>query len=218
MVFLQFSSKNKWNVFHFHKELYWTTCSPFCSISSCHFSGNFIIPSSQNVLSFWAKNCSRCLLQSSRELKFSPLKEICKDQNKLKSKGVRSGEYGRWIRTSQQSSNCFCMVINKHVVLCYPEGSLYIFSWLIPDTFHWILLSVGLIRSSTSWNSLFDFLEGTRNRGLHFKPTIYTTSPSLDKDWPLMWLAMANHISCPMISSVPHDCIVSTFISRYNLF
>ena len=38
--------------------------SPFCSTTFCHFSGNFIILCSQNFLSFWAKNCARCLLQS----------------------------------------------------------------------------------------------------------------------------------------------------------
>ena len=43
--------------------------SPFCSTTLWHFSGNFIIPSSQNFLSFWARNCFRCFLQSSRELK-----------------------------------------------------------------------------------------------------------------------------------------------------
>ena len=59
---LQFLSKNKRHIFHFHQELYWTTYSHICSTTFCHFSGNFIIPSSQNFLSFWAKNCSRCLL------------------------------------------------------------------------------------------------------------------------------------------------------------
>ena len=57
--------------FHFHQELYWTY-SPFCSTTFCYFSGNFVIPPSLNFLSFWAKNCSRYLLQSSRELKFFP--------------------------------------------------------------------------------------------------------------------------------------------------
>ena len=110
---LQFLSKNKRNIFHFHQELYWTTYSPFYSTTFCHFSGNFIISSSQNFLSFWAKNCSRCLLQSSRELKFFPLKEFCKDLNKWKSKGAMSGEYSRWIRTSQPSCNSFYLVIKE---------------------------------------------------------------------------------------------------------
>ena len=80
-MFLRFLSKNKRHIFHFHQKLYWTLYSPFCSTTFCHFSGNFIIPSSQNFLSFWAKNCSR--EQSSRELKFFPLREFCKEQNKL---------------------------------------------------------------------------------------------------------------------------------------
>ena len=103
--------KNK-KYFHFHQELYWTY-SPFCSITFCYFLGNFIIPPSLNFLSFWAKNCSRCLLQSSRGLKFFLLREFCKVRNKWKSKGAMSGEYDRWIRTSQPSCNSFCLVIKE---------------------------------------------------------------------------------------------------------
>ena len=108
-----FLSKNKRHIFHFHQELYRTTYSPFCSNTFCHFSGNFIIPSSPNFLSFWAKNCSRCLLQCSRELKFFPLREFCKDRNKWKSVGATSGEYDGWIRTSQPNCNSFCLVIKE---------------------------------------------------------------------------------------------------------
>ena len=68
----------------------------------------------QKFLSFWAKNYSRCLLQSSREWKFFPLREFCKDRNKWKSEeGAVSGEYGGWIRNSQPSCNSFCLVIKE---------------------------------------------------------------------------------------------------------
>ena len=110
---LQFLNKNKRHIFHFHRELYWKRYSSFCSTTFCHFSGNFIIPSSQNFLSFWAKNCSRWLLQSSRELKVFPLRQFCKDLNKWKSEGAMSGEYGGWIRTFQPSRNSFCLVIKE---------------------------------------------------------------------------------------------------------
>ena len=143
---LQFLSKNKRHIFHFHQELYRTMYSHFCSTTFCHFSGNFIIPSSQNFLSFWQKNCSRCLLQSSRELKFFPLRESCKDRNKWKSEGAVSGEYGGWIRISQPSCNSFCLVLR------YLDGRLCIFCWLILDAFHQVLLSVGLTGSGTCWN------------------------------------------------------------------
>ena len=116
--FLWFLSKNKRHIFHFHQELYWTTYSPFCSTTFCHFSGNFIIPYSQNFLSFWAKNCFRCLLQSYRELKIFPLREFCKDWDKWKSESAMSGEYGRWIRTSQPSCNSFCLVIKETCGSC----------------------------------------------------------------------------------------------------
>ena len=110
---LRFLSKNKRHIFHFHPELYWTTHSPFCSTTFCHFSGNFTIPSSPNFLPFWAKNCFRCLLQSSRKMKLLPLREFCKARNKWKSEGAMSGEYSRWIRTSQPSCNRFCVVIKE---------------------------------------------------------------------------------------------------------
>ena len=76
--------------------------------------------------------------------------------------------------------------------------------------FHRVLLSVGLIGNSTSWNESFGFPEGAHNTELPSNPTMYTTSPSLDEDWPLVWLMVA-HFACPTISSVPHYCTVSTF-------
>ena len=97
-------SKNKR---YFHQKLYRTMFSLFCSTAFWHFSGNFIIASSQNFLSFWTKNYSRCLLQSSMELDF----ELCKYWNKWTSKGTIPGEYDGWIRTSQPSSNSFYLVI-----------------------------------------------------------------------------------------------------------
>ena len=54
------------------------------------------------------------------------------------------------------------------------------------------------------------FLEGAHNRGHPSNPTIYTTSPSLDEDRPLLWLVVV-HFACPTISSVPHCYTVSTF-------
>ena len=150
--FLQFLSKNKRHIFHFLQELRSTTYSLFCSNTFCYFLGNFIIPSSPNFLSHWAKNCSRCLLQSSRELKFFPLKEFCKDWNKWKFEGAMSDEYSEWIRTSQPSCNSFAWSSKKHAALPYPDGRLWVFCWLILYGFHQVLLSVGLIGSHTCWN------------------------------------------------------------------
>ena len=56
------------------------------------------------------------------------------------------------------------------------------------------------------------FSRGAHNRGLPSNPTIYTTSPSLDEDRPLVWLVIV-HFACPTISSVPHCCTVHTFHS-----
>ena len=67
---------------------------------------------------------------------------------------------------------------------------------LIPDAFQGVILSVGLIGSNACWNSLFGFSEGAHNRGLPPNSTIYTTSPSLDEDWALVWLVMV-HFTFP---------------------
>ena len=40
-------------------------------------------------------------------------------------------------------------------------------------------------------------------------PTMYITSPSLEEEQCLVWLVEI-HFTCPMISSVPHYCTVST--------
>ena len=54
-----------------------------------------------------------------------------------------------WIRQMkenfQPSCNSFRLVIKKHAVLCYPDGRLCIFCWLILDAFHRELLLVGLM-------------------------------------------------------------------------
>lgn len=68
----------------------------FCSISFCHCSGNFIMPSSQNFLSYWAKNSSRCLC-SLQGLKYFSLREFCKNQSKWTSKD----EISWWIKLQE---------------------------------------------------------------------------------------------------------------------
>ena len=107
----QRTTKTKDTLFTFINNFIDQHIQPFCSTTFCHLLGNFMIPSSQNFLFFWAKNCSRCLLQYSRELKYFPLREFYKDKNKWKSNGAMPGEYSRWIGTSQTSTNSFCLVI-----------------------------------------------------------------------------------------------------------
>jgi len=48
-----------------------------------------------------------------------------------------------------------------------------------------VLISIGLIGSSTCGNEMFGFLEGVYNRGFLFNSPIYTPSP-LDEDWALL--------------------------------
>ena len=92
----------------------------------------------------------------------------------------------------------------KQMILHYPDGRWWVFCWLIPDAFHWGLISVGLNGSSTCWNETFGL---AHHRGC---PSIDTTLPFLDEDWPLVWLVVI-HFAWPTISSIPHYCTVSTF-------
>ena len=120
-----------------------------------------------------------------------------------------SGEYGGWIRTSQPSCNSFCLVIKETCGLAL--------SWQKITCF--LLTNSGCFSSSTafSWSNweqyllkLFGSLEGAHNTGLPSNPTIYTTSPSLDEDRPLVCLVVV-HFACPTISSIPYYCTAPTF-------
>ena len=135
--------KLKDTIFIFTKNVIKQCTHHFVSLPSAIFQAPSIIPSSQNFLYFWAKNCSRYPLQSSRELKFFPLRKFCKDQNKWTFEGVMSGECGGWIRTSQ-TVTVFAWSSKKHAVFHYPDGRLCILHWLILDAFYWVVFSVGL--------------------------------------------------------------------------
>lgn len=115
-----------------------------------------------------------------------------------------------WIQQVNQNLSAM-LGHQRNVVLCYPDGRLYAFYWLILDVFHWMLLSVGLIRSSTCWNWFFGFPEESHNRGLLSNPTIHTSS--LDEAWPLVVLV---HFAHPTVFSILRYCIVSTV--HQNLF
>ena len=120
-----------------------------------------------------------------------------------------AGKYRGWIRTSQPSWDSFCLLIQETCGLALSWWKI-VFCWLILDACHRLLLSVGLIGSGTFWNQSFGFPEGAHNRRLPSSPTIYTTSPSLDEDWTLVWLVVV-HFTCLMISSIPQYGTVSTF-------
>ena len=119
-----------------------------------------------------------------------------------------SGEYSRWNRTSQSSSNSFCLVIKETCGLSW---------WKI---MHFLFTNSGCFSSSAAfgWSNWEQYLlelilcssRGAHKRGPSSNPTIYTTSPSLDEDQTLVWLTVV-HFICPTISSIPHYCLVSTF-------
>ena len=140
-----FNVKTKDTCFHFCQELYWTTYLPLCSTAFCHFSGNFIITSPQNFWPFWTKKCSKCLLQSSRKLKFFPLRNFVKTE-------INGHPKVQCLGNKELPSQ-------KHVLLHYPNGKLC-FLCLVLDAFCQVLLSVSLIGSSTCWNESLGFLEG----------------------------------------------------------
>ena len=113
-----------------------------------------------------------------------------------------------WMSWNFQAVTVFARSWKKHVS-CVILMEDYVFCWLILDTFHQGLLSVGLIGSSTCWNELFGFLERAHNEEICSNLTIYTKS-SLGEDWHLVWLVVI-HFAWPTISSIPHYCTVSTF-------
>ena len=120
----------------------------------CHFLGNFIIPSSQNFLSFWAKNCSRWLLQSSRNWSLLHWENFVETEIKGKLK-VQS--LVNMVDESELPSQGVATVAwssKKHAVLYYPDGRLCVFNrkHIIPGTFGRVLLSVNLTGSSTCGN------------------------------------------------------------------
>ena len=181
----------------------------------CHFSGNFIISSSQNFLSFWTKNCSRCLWQSSRELNFFPLKEFCKDQNKGKFEGAISGEYRGSIRTFHPSYKQFLPDHQRNMGSCIILMEDYIFS---VDLF-WTLFIESCFRL-ISWGAV---LVGI-NPLVFQKKLIMEDSQShpntrllsLNEDHPLMWLVGGGSFR------LAHNLFCSTslclFITYHNLF
>ena len=116
-----------------------------------------------------------------------------------------------------QAVTFFVWSSKKHVILYYHDGRLCIFCWLIPDAFHWVLLSVGGIWSTTCWNSSFGFPEGAYDRRLPSSPTVYTTSPFLDEDWFLLWLVVV-HLQAPQ--ALPFHLIVRypLCVACHNLF
>ena len=95
------------------------------------------------------------------------------------------------------------MILHFLLTNSRPFSSSAAFSW-----FKWeeYLLELIVFLIDRICQKLIGFLR----RSLYpSNPTIYTTSPSLDAARPLAWLVVV-HFTCPMISSVPHYCTLST--------
>ena len=65
----------------------------FCFTTFCHFSGNFVIPSFQNVFLFLSKELSQLLFIVFQGIEIFPLRKFHKDQNKWVSESAMSCEY-----------------------------------------------------------------------------------------------------------------------------
>ena len=86
------------------------------------------------------------------ELKFFPLREFCKDQNKWKFEGTMSGEYSRWIGASKPRYNSFSLVIKASLPFWVFLMEDYGFLFTNFGRFSTSAASVGLTGSSTCWN------------------------------------------------------------------
>ena len=86
------------------------------------------------------------------ELKFFPLREFFEDQNKWKFEGAMSGEFSRWIGTSKQRYNSFCLVIKKSLPFWVFLMEDYGFLFTNSGRFSTSAASVGLTGSNTCWN------------------------------------------------------------------
>ena len=184
--------------------------SSFCSTTFCHFSGNLIILSCQNVLFFKQRTVLGDFYSLSQNWNFFPLREFCEDWNKWTSESAISGEYGGWIRTSQTSSHSFCLVITHR------RNMRSDLSWWKRVSFLLISSGCSSHRAAFSWSNREECLlevtlwssRWSHNRGLPSTPSIHT-SPSL------VWLVVVR-FTCPQISSV-HYCTVS-FHHCHSLF
>ena len=107
---------------------------------------NLIFP---KLFIFLSKQLFQVCLWFSRELKFFPLGEFCKDKNKWKSKGLE-----KYLDESELPGPAVTVFAwsSEKLVLCNPGGRWCVFCWPIPDAFPWVLLSAGLTGSSTCWN------------------------------------------------------------------
>ena len=101
-----------------------------------------------------------------------------------------------------QDITVFALVI-KHAILHYPDGRLCVFCWLIQDTFHRVLSSVGLIGSLVGINHLVFWKKLIIEDSLPIPP-YHPISPSLAEDWSLVLLMG----SFPL----PHDLFCSTLL------
>ena len=109
------------------------------------------------------------------------------------------GEHSGWIRTSQSRCDSFIPVIKE-------KCGLYLSWWKI---MHFQLTNFGYfsLSAALNWSNWEQYLleliiwfpEGAHYRGLPSNTTIDTPLPSLDEDWPLVWLLCGDSFHLPYI-------------------
>jgi len=91
--------------------------SPFFSTTLRHLSGNFKIPSSRNFLVLGEKLFKRCFLQSSKEVKFFPIREFCKDLNNENLTAQYQANKADEARHSSQTAVIFAVLSKRGLAL-----------------------------------------------------------------------------------------------------
>ena len=120
----------------------------FCSTIFCHFSGNFVIPSSQSFLSFWAKNCSRCLYSLLRNGNFFHWESF------VKTEIMEIWSFNVWW-IWQMGQNLLTKL--HSICLVIPEArGLVLSSWKI--TFSFYLIWMLFMSAAFSWSNWAQYL------------------------------------------------------------
>lgn len=134
----------------------------FCSITFRHLWGRFMIPSSQNMVSFWMMKWSQWFLQASREI---PIKRFFVEIE-------ISGNPKVWVWMSMvdvvgypsQVLTIPAWSAKTCEVWQFSDGGQHPSNWPIPDHFHWLLPLISLAWNNTWLNSMSNFIEGAHNK------------------------------------------------------
>ena len=143
-------------------------------------------------------------------VKCFPLREFCKNQinRNPKIQCLVNTVVESDMTVSQSRCDSFIQVIKEKCGLSPSWWKIMHFQ--LPNSGYF---SLSAAFSWSNWEQyllelIIWFPEGAHYRGLPSSPTTYTTLPSLDEDWPLVWLLCGDSFHLPLISSAPQYCTV----------